>query len=59
MIKQFAIAALLMTAVAFPVAPAEAGILKTVARAVVLKTLVPAECKVRKALHKPTGILCN
>jgi hypothetical protein len=44
---------------AVPAAPAEAGILKRIARAVVLKTVVPAECKIRKALHESTGILCK
>jgi hypothetical protein len=59
MLKHSIVAAFVVMAFAVPVAPAEAGILKQVARAVVLRTLVPAECKIRKALHKSTGFLCN
>jgi hypothetical protein len=59
MLKNILAAAFLIVAVAQPVAPAEAGILKKVAKAVVLKTVVPVACLARKIQHKSTGKLCN
>lgn len=59
MLKSIVAAGLLAFALAVPQAPAEAGILKKVAKAVVLKTLVPVACTVRKLKHESTGKLCH
>lgn len=59
MLKNLLVAAFLVLAVAHPVAPAEAGILKKVARAIVMKTVVPVICTVRKIKHESTGSACN
>jgi hypothetical protein len=59
MLKNSFVAAFLLVAIAHPTAPAEAGLLKTVARAVVMKTVVPVICTARKLQHKSTGSACN
>ncbi len=59
MLKQFAVAALLVVAIAHPAAPAEAGLLKKVAKAVVMRTVVPVICTARKLQHKSTGSACH
>jgi hypothetical protein len=59
MFKHILAVALLAAAVACPVAPAEAGLLKKVAKAVVMKTVVPVICTARKLQHKSTGSACK
>jgi hypothetical protein len=59
MLKNLFVAAFLLAAIAHPTAPAEAGLLKKVARAVVMKTVVPVICTARKLQHKSTGSACN
>ena len=59
MLKNVLVAAVLMAAIAQPISPAEAGILKKVVRAVVIKTVVPVVCVARKIQNKSTGSLCN
>jgi hypothetical protein len=59
MLKHILAAALLTAAVAFPVSAAEAGLLKKVAKAVVMKTVVPVICTARKLQHKSTGSACR
>jgi hypothetical protein len=59
MLKHILAAALLTAAVTCPVSAAEAGLLKKVAKAVVMKTVVPVICTARKLQHKSTGSACR
>jgi hypothetical protein len=59
MLKTVFVAGFVAFALMQPTAAAEAGILKKVARAVVLKTVVPFACAARKIQNKSTGKLCE